>query len=113
MKNIFKDFFSLSGARFLNIFIGMISAMILVRIYSISEYGIYSQALIIGNVITTIFSLSVSNSCNYFIAKAKNIDEEKIIIRHLLTITIFQCIVAFFTTVLLAPFISKYFTNTS
>ncbi|BDU80968.1 flippase [Clostridium perfringens A] len=103
----------MSGARFLNIFIGMISAMILVRIYSISEYGIYSQALIIGNVITTIFSLSVSNSCNYFIAKAKNIDEEKIIIRHLLTITIFQCIVAFFTTVLLAPFISKYFTNTS
>ena len=65
------DAFLLTASKIIGNLLTLVSAMLLARIRTLEENGIYSELLLIINLATAIFMLGLPNSINFFLAKAE------------------------------------------
>ena len=76
-KNSFTtDAIILTGSKVLSNVLVLVSAMLLARIRTLEENGIYSELLLIINLATAIFMLGLPNSINFFLAKAESKEDK-------------------------------------
>lgn len=74
--NLGRDAVSLSTSKIIVNIIAMVSAMLLARIRTLEENGIYSQLMLIITMASSIAMLGLPNSINYFFAKTKTSKEK-------------------------------------
>lgn len=65
-NNLAKDSIILAIVRAVTICTSLVQTMILSRIMSLTEYGVYSQLLIVISIVTTFSNLGLNNAINYF-----------------------------------------------
>lgn len=110
-QNIFKDFMVLGSSRVVNVLLTMIQAMLFVRSYSLYDYGLYSQVVLITGIATIVFSISVENSLNYFLSSSSESKEKKHIISQVFMLAIFQGIICSLILMVFKSSIINYFQN--
>ena len=111
-NNIAKDSIFLSIVRAITICTSLIQTMILSRIMSLTEYGTYSQLLIIISVITTFSNLGLNNAINYFYNRYKKKEEKEKYINVIFSLTIIAGTVGAILIFALKNLIAKYYRNT-
>ena len=111
MSALLKDAAKLTTSRVVALGVGLVSTMLLSRFRTLTEYGTYSQLILLGSVVTTLFMLGVPNSLNYFLARASGTEERRDLRSTFLT---YLTLVGAATGVLLAvaaPLAARYFRN--
>ncbi|MHA6967270.1 oligosaccharide flippase family protein [Glutamicibacter bergerei] len=89
----------------------MVTVILLSRTRTLEEYGTYSQLLLVGNLTASIFMLGLPNSVNYFLGKARDIQERKDFLSVYYLLSTCLGIVTGLILVLSVPLIEKYFGN--
>lgn len=87
-NNIAKDSIILSIVRIVTICTSLIQTMILSRIMSLTEYGVYSQLLIVVSIVTTFSNLGLNNAINYFYNRYEKKNEKEKYINVIFCLTI-------------------------
>ena len=91
--------------------IALVSNMLLARFRTLSEYGTYSQILLVINLFTTLLMLGLPNSINYFLARAETQAEKAHFLSVYYTLSTALSMVIGFVLVLSIPLIEGYFHN--
>lgn len=112
-KGIVLDSFTLTIVRVITALFGIVVAKLLAVHFSIEEYGIYSQAMLVATTGTSITVLGLTDATNYFYNKnnTKNLQDT-----YMATIFGIQLIVGFLCAIIILLFgkqISTYFNNPS
>lgn len=110
-RNIGKSASILVVAKMIPIMVSMIVAMILSRVFTLEEYGTYSQIMLIINLTVTIFALGLPNSINYFVAKEESNEKKELFTSVYYTLIFLLGIVGGLSLVISTPLISAYFKN--
>lgn len=110
-SSIGSDAIKISTSKIITMVISLLSAMLLSRTRSLEEYGIYSQLLLIVNLITTVFMLGLPNSINYFLASEERVEKRQEFLSSYYTLSTLLGIVSGLFAVLLTPFLISYFNN--
>lgn len=74
-QHLGSDTIKLTASKVITMLIGLVSSMLLSRFRSLTEYGTYSQLLMVINLACSLIMLGLPNSLNYFIARADNEEE--------------------------------------
>lgn len=106
-----KDALILSVSKILTLLIGTVTSMLLSRLRTFSEYGTFSQILLVVTLFTSIFMLGLPNSINYFLAKANSAQEQQSFLGVYFTLNTFLTLAMGITLVAAAPVIAAYFEN--
>lgn len=105
------DAVKLTTSKLITMMISLITAMLLSRLFTLEEYGTYSQILLIINLATTLFMVGLPNSINYFLVRAINKEEKQKFLSTYYTCTTILSIFTGLVLVLSAPIIARYFGN--
>lgn len=103
----------LTIAKIISLAIVMVNAMILSRYRTLEEYGTYSQLNVVITLLTTIIMIGLPNSINYFMAKAQDNQERTQFLSNYYTISTILSVIAGLILILIIPYLSSYFDNTS
>ena len=106
-----KNAVILTAAKMVTIFIALVSSMLLSRFRTLEEYGTYSQILIVINLVTSLFTLGLPNSTNYFLARAENLQERKQFLSVYYSLNTILCFGMGIVLVCSVPLIVSYFNN--
>ena len=101
----------LTFAKIITLAVGMLSSMLLSRFRSLTEYGTYSQLLMVINLASSLFMLGLPNCINYFLGKAKSNEERARFLSSYYTLSTILSFVVGFVLVLSVPLIEDYFKN--
>lgn len=101
----------LTAAKFITMGIGMVSAMLLARFRSLTEYGTYSQMMMAVNLATSLIMLGLPNSINYFLGKAKSDEERSGFLSVYYTLSTMLSILVGVVLVAITPLLEIYFKN--
>lgn len=101
----------LTGSRVVVSMIGLVTSMLLARFRTLSEYGTYSQLLMVTDLVTTFLLLGLPNSINYFLAKVDNDGDRQKFMSVYLTMSTLLTIVIGVCLLLAMPLIVAYFDN--
>ena len=101
----------LTLSKIFTLVITMISAMLLSRFRTLTEYGTYSQLLLVINLATAFFTLGLPNSTNYFLARAESSEERRQFLSVYYTISTILCFVMGAVLTVLVPLLIAYFEN--
>lgn len=75
-EKISKSTIYLTISKFLNLFISLVTSMLLSRFRSISEYGTFSQINVVISLATALLLMGLPNAINYFYPKARSQTEK-------------------------------------
>ena len=89
----------------------LVSAMLLARIRTLEENGIYSELLLIINLATAIFMLGLPNSINFFLAKAETREDKNRFLSLYYTLSTVLSVVLGIVLVALLPLWIRYFND--
>lgn len=92
-NNLAKDSIILSIVRGVTICTSLVQTMILSRIMSLTEYGVYSQLLIVISIVTTFSNLGLNNAINYFYNRYEQNKEKTRYINVIFALTILAGII--------------------
>lgn len=110
-KNVATDSIKLSIAQIFSLVISMINIMLLSRFRTVTEYGTYSQMLMISALVVTFFASGFSQCINYFLANEKDdIERSKFIKSYYFIITLAGIISGVISLTIL-PLLVNYFNN--
>lgn len=110
-KNVATDSLKLSIAQIFSLIISMINIMLLSRFRTVTEYGTYSQMLMVSALVVTFFASGFSQCINYFLANEKDdIEKNKFIKSYYFIITLAGLISGIISLTIL-PLLVKYFSN--
>lgn len=101
----------LTASKVLTLIIGMVTAMLLSRFRTLEEYGTYSQLLMVISITTSIISLGIPNSINYFLARAESDQEKQKFLSVYYSLNTLISFATGLVLVLSAPLIASYFNN--
>nr|MBQ6241086.1 oligosaccharide flippase family protein [Lachnospiraceae bacterium] len=104
-------FLSLSSAKFLSYFIGLVSSMLLARFRTLEEYGTYQQILLVNNLVTSVIMLGLPSSLNYFLARADTAEEKNKFLSLYYTVNSLLSLMVGSLLVCLTPLMVRYFKN--
>lgn len=91
--------------------LGVVTSMLLSRFRTLTEYGTYSQIIMVTDMVSTILLLGLPGCVNYFIAKADTEEEkQKFLTMYLVLSTAITAVVAV-CLFLATPLIIDYFNN--
>lgn len=110
-QEIGKNAVILTIAKMITILIALVSSMLLSRFRTLEEYGTYSQLLIVINLVTSLFTLGLPNSTNYFLARAENLQERKQFLSVYYSLNTILCFVMGIVLACSVPLIVSYFNN--
>jgi O-antigen/teichoic acid export membrane protein len=112
-EKISKSTIYLTISKFLNLFISLVTSMLLSRFRSISEYGTFSQINVVISLATALLLMGLPNAINYFYPKARSQTEKDRFISVYFTVTTSISIMIGIILVCSIPLISWYFKNTN
>lgn len=101
----------LSASKVVTMLIGLASGMLLSRFRTLEEYGTYSEILIVVTLTTSLFTLGLPNSTNYFLARSESGEKRRQFLSVFFTINTVICFVMGAALVIASPFIADYFGN--
>ncbi|MBQ2848485.1 MAG: polysaccharide biosynthesis protein [Clostridia bacterium] len=101
----------LTAAKVITLAIGMISSMLLSRFRTLTEYGTYSQLLMVINLASSLFMLGLPNCINYFLGKAKSDEERSQFLSVYYTLSTILSVIVGLILVLATPLLEMYFKN--
>lgn len=78
MSKLVKDSLLLTFSKGLQMMVEVITIAVLSRKLTLEEYGVFGQILAISLIITSLLSLGIPNSVNYFLSKAQSFEEKKL-----------------------------------
>lgn len=107
--NLAKDSIILAIVRIITICTSMLQTMVLSRIMSLMDYGIYSQLLIVISIVTTFSNLGLNNAINYFYNKCTEQKEKYVNV--IFSLTIFSGIVGALLIFTFRTMIADYYAN--
>ena len=110
-KSMGKDMVVLSASRITSYAISLIGTMILARFRTLSEYGTYSQLLLVINLFTSFLSLGLPSCLNYFLARADSREERNRFLSIYYTLNTLIGLVIGVGLVIALPVIESYFKN--
>lgn len=108
---LINDAFLLTASKMIANVLTLISAMLLARIRTLEENGIYSALLLIINLAISIFMLGLPNCINYFFARAETIEEKNEFLSLYYTLSTALSIILGSVLVILMPIWTSYFKN--
>lgn len=109
-SNVSRDAMILTFSRVMNMLIALLSAMLLSRFRSLDEYGTYSQIQVVVGLATSVFTLGLPNSLNYFLAKNNTEENDVFLSMYYALITILS-VVAGLSLVAASGFLCDYYNN--
>ncbi|WP_305140156.1 oligosaccharide flippase family protein [Thomasclavelia cocleata] len=92
--------------------LGLIVTKLLSVHFSLTEYGTYSQALLVTTTATSISILGLTNATNYFYNRTEKEDIQKKYVATIFTIQYIVGLISAIMIILLRKLISGYFANT-
>ena len=108
-----SDAFRLTISKIIGNLLSLVSAMLLARIRTLEENGVYSELLLVINLATAIIMLGLPNSINYFLTRAESkSDKNKFLSLYYTLSTILSALLGIILVVLLPLWIS-YFNDTN
>ena len=105
------DAVRLTLSKVISLCISMLTAMLLSRFRTYTEYGTYSQLLLVVNLFCSLFMLGLPSSINYFLARTETQAERKKFLSVYYTLSTLLSLVVGAVLVLVAPLIAEYFKN--
>ena len=113
MGNIVNDSALLIFVRVVTMSVSIVQTMILSRTLTKTDYGTYSQALLIISFFSPFFSLGLENAVNYFFNKSKSEKERQKFINTIFSLSAFCGIVGGIILFLFRNQIVEYFGNSA
>lgn len=110
-ENVVSNSLILAFVRVITMSVSIIQTMILSRILTKTDYGTYSQALLIINFSTPFFSLGLENAVNYFFNKVKDFKKKEKFINTIFVISFLSGLFGGLFILMLQGQISRYFGN--
>ena len=101
----------LTGSRVLTSIIGVVTSMLLARFRTLSEYGTYSQIIMVTELVSSILLLGLPNSINYFLAKGETPKDRQDFLSVYSTLSTILTIVIGICLYLAMPLIISHFNN--
>lgn len=112
-KRLGNGVIHLTGAKFIIMFITLISGMLLSRFRTVNEYGTYSQLSLVITLAISLFTLGFPESSNYFLARANSAEKRREFLSVFYTLNTLTCIVIGLVLLASIPLIEIYFKNDS
>ena len=109
--SMLSDVAFVSASKVVTYAISLVSAMLLARFRTLSEYGTYSQIMLVINLATTLFMMGLPSCIIYFLSKAETKEQRN---KFLSIYYIFNTFLSFMVgliLVLIIPLIEMYFNN--
>ena len=117
-KESFDNSSSLGGnvvqltiSKVISLCITMLTTMLLSRFRTYTEYGTYSQLLLVVNLCSSLFMLGLPGSVNYFLARAETQAERRKFLSVYYTLSTVLSAIMGMVLVLAVPLIEGYFKN--
>ena len=102
---------SLSAAKITSMVLSLVTTMLLSRFRTLSEYGTYSQMLMVITLMINLFMIGLPNSINYFLSIARTEeDRAKFLSVYYTASTILSALIGLLL-VLAVPVLVSYFRN--
>ena len=101
----------LTASKIISLCISMVTTMLLSRFRTFTEYGTYSQLLLVVNLFSSLFMLGLPNSINYFLARAETQEQQQKFLSVYYTLSTILSLVMGAVLVLAVPLIEAYFNN--
>ncbi len=101
----------LTASKMVALVISMITTMFLSRFRTTSEYGTYSQILLVINLVVALLMLGLPNSVNYFLVRAEGQEDRRTFLSVYYTVSTILSIVIGIVLVTCLPLIITYFHN--
>ena len=105
------DAILLTASKIIGNILTLVSAMLLARIRTLEENGIYFELLLVINLATVIFMLGLPNSINYFLARAETKEDKNRFLSLYYTFSTILAIALGITLVVLTPIWIRYFSD--
>lgn len=105
------DAVRLTISKVLTLCITMLTGMLLSRFRTYTEYGTYSQILLVTTLFSSIFMLGLPNSINYFLARAETQEERRKFLSVYYTLSTLLSLLMGAALVLALPLIESFFKN--
>lgn len=105
------DAVRLTASKIVGNILTLVSAMLLARIRTLEENGIYSELLLVINLATAIFMLGLPNSINYFLSRAETREDKNQFLSLYYTLSSILSVVLGIVLVALLPIWTGYFNN--
>lgn len=105
------DAVRLTASKLLGNVLTLVSAMLLARIRTLEENGIYSALILVINLAASIFMLGLPNCINYFLAKAESKEEKNKFLSLYYTFSTTLSIILGLVLVVMIPIWTSYFNN--
>lgn len=110
-SNIGNDAIKLSASQIITSLIALVSSMLLSRFRTLTEYGTYSQLLLVVNLGSSIIMLGLPHSINYFLAKARDEKERAQFLSIYYSLSTILSLIVGFVLVMIVPLLEKFFKN--
>ena len=110
-NRIAKNAAILTASQLITLMITFVSAMLLSRFRTLTEYGTYSQLIVIVTLVVSVFSLGLPNSTNFFLARAKDGKERSELLSVFYTLCTLLSIAMAVIVPFIAPIFGRYFDN--
>ena len=109
--SLFSDAIGVTTSKIIVACISLLSTMLLSRFRSLTDYGTYSELIIMTNIISTGLFLGIPNSITYFVPRAESRIEKKTFIDTYYSSVIILGLVSGLALVGSLPLWSRYFEN--
>lgn len=110
-RSMGKSALHLTIAKVITTLIALVSSMLLSRFRTLSEYGTYSQILIVISLATALFLLGLPSSTNYFLALAETHEERQHFLSVYFSLNTTLCFLMGGVLAACVPLIAAYFGN--
>lgn len=105
------DAVQLTLSKVISLAVSMLTTALLSYFRTYTEYGTYSQLLLVVNLFSSLFMLGLPSSINYFLSRAETQDERRRFLSVYYTLSTLLSLVMGGALVLAVPLIEAYFKN--
>jgi O-antigen/teichoic acid export membrane protein len=111
MNKFLKGSLLLTSAKFIDLFVDLLSVAIISRLFTLNEYGVYSQIFIVASFFTALINLGLPSSINFFLAREEEFEKKKEYLTNIIALVNFFGLICFAILFYFKGYISNYFDN--
>lgn len=109
MHKLLKGSFLLTSTKVLDLIVDLLNIAIISRLFTLTEYGLYSQIIIIVSFFASFINLGLPSSINFFLAREESFEKKKKYLSNILILVNLIGILSFITLFYFKGYISNYF----
>jgi O-antigen/teichoic acid export membrane protein len=111
MNKYLKGSLLLTSAKILDLVVDLLNVAIISRIFTLNEYGLYSQIILISAFFSAFINLGLPSSINFFLAKEEEINKKKEYISNIILICNIIGFILFIILFYSKGYIANYFVD--